>query len=140
MQLFGMVGFAEGLWSQMIAELWLGTYLVAALGLFAVVRQSRALAAAALVVTVAVALFYCPWQAFFAASNDDPDWQSLLSAWRTAATGWVVVSVAAGANMLSLVVWHSRRSREQPDAKPNRALQQTGHATDGSPSSYVNPA
>jgi hypothetical protein len=123
MQLFGMVGFAEGEWAMMILELWLGTIIVAVLALTALVLRSINFGTAALmfgntalVVDLIVALVYVPWHAFLAAPGDDTDWHSLLRAWRSAATVWVVVSVAAWVILLWVVVRYSRRLREQPDS------------------------
>ena len=118
MQLFGMAGFAEGLWAQMIGELWIGTLLVAVLALLALRRRSLRFAVAALLLDGAVALLYAPWGAFFAASNDDPDWQSLLNAWQTTATCWVSVSIAAGVVTFWLLVWYSRQHCKTPAAEP----------------------
>jgi hypothetical protein len=115
---FGMAGFAEGVWTQMIGELWLGTIIIAVLSLTALVRRSIRYAAAALVVDVVVALLYFPWMAFFAVTNDDTDWQSVLSVWRTATTAWVGISIAAGGVTLWLLGWSSRR-REHLDTEPN---------------------
>jgi hypothetical protein len=115
---FGMAGFAEGMWAQMIGELWLGTIIIAVLTLTALVRRSIRYAAAALVVDVVVALLYFPWMAFFAATSDDTDRQSVLSAWRTATTAWVGISIAAGGVTLWLVGWDSRR-REHLATEPN---------------------
>jgi hypothetical protein len=125
MQLFGMAGFAEGLWAQMIVELYIGTLVVAVLTLLAFMQQSRAFAVAALLTNVVVALLYLPWEAFLAASSDDTDWQSLLSAWRTAATWWVGISVAAGTITLWLFARNSRCFHKPLDVNSNQPLQQT---------------
>src|SRR5579872_919976 len=117
-----MVGFAEGIELQMILEVWIGTIIIAVLALTALVLRSIKFGSAALkfgiaalVVDVLVALGYSPWFAFFAATGDDPDWHSLLRAWRTAAKWWVVVSVAAGVILLWVVDLRSRRLRERSD-------------------------
>ena len=128
MQLYGMAGFAEGAWAQMISELWLGTILVAVLALVALGRRSRNLAIAALLLDGVVALVYAPWEAFSAASNDDTDWQSLLRAWQTAASFWVGVSIAAGMVTVWLLAWSSRHHRKTPNAEPNQPLPPTGAA------------
>ncbi len=128
MQLLGMVGFGEGLWTQMIGELCLGTFIVAVLTLVALVRRSHALAVAALLVNVVVALLYFPWQAFYVASSDDTDWQSLLTAWQIAATWWAGVSIAAVTITLWLFARAPQRSPKAPDAKPSKRLPELAKA------------
>jgi hypothetical protein len=119
-----MVGFAEGECAMAILELWLGTIIVGILALTALMlslkfgKAAVKFGTAALVVDVLVAMVYVPWGAFFAAPGDDPDWHSLLCAWRTAARWWVIVSIATGVILRWLVVRHSTRLRKQTDAKP----------------------
>jgi hypothetical protein len=48
MQLFGMVGFAEGEWAMMILELWLCTIIVGVLALTALALRSLKFGIAAL--------------------------------------------------------------------------------------------
>jgi hypothetical protein len=112
----------------MIGELWLGTILIAILTETALVRQSIRFVIAALSVDFFVALLYVPWMAFFASSSDDTDWQSILAAWRTAATGWVAVSTATLAILLWLVGWNFIR-RGDLSAEPNLTDGRDGSAT-----------
>src|SRR5262249_39126157 len=108
-----MVGFAEGVFSMMILELWLGTIIVVGLALTALVRLSIPFGIAAVIFDLIVAVMYFPWMAFVASSNDDPDWQSLLSGWRQAAAAWVGVSIVAGAGLSWLLARNSQRVWDQ---------------------------
>jgi hypothetical protein len=108
--LIGMAGLAEAAWATMIGLLCIGTFIVAVLAMIALVFRSRIAAAVSLMVDLVVAWFLYHWEAFKAGSNDDPDWQSLLSTWRNAAGWWIAVSVAAVICAL-WIFWKPRRQK-----------------------------
>lgn len=66
---FAMVGFAEGLWSQMIGMLTIGTLIVAVLSVAALQLRSRWLALLAVLIDLVVAWAFWPWEAFSAPSQ-----------------------------------------------------------------------
>jgi hypothetical protein len=115
--LLGMMGFAEGLWHQMIGLLCVGTFVVAVLAVIALVFRSRIAAIASLVVDFFVTLIFVPWEAFLASPNGDSDWQDIIRSWRTVACWWVGVSVAALLSALWSFLRSSGRRAELPKPK-----------------------
>jgi hypothetical protein len=114
----------------MIGELGLGTFVVAILGLITLAFRSRIAAITSLVLTLLLGLLYFPWQAFAAATNDDPDWQSILSSWRFFAGCWVGVCILA---ILS-TFWAFRRSvAGPPSPAPSEPQEEEEHEQDAFP-------
>jgi hypothetical protein len=107
MVLLGMVGFAEGIISEILGMMCIGVFLVTVCAALGLCLRSRVAAVAGLLLVAVTAFLFLPWQAFTLEPSDDSDAQALDATYLFLARWWVLASVAAVAGAVR-AFWRRR--------------------------------
>jgi hypothetical protein len=95
MLLLGMVGFGEGVIAAELVLMCFGVFLLTCCALLGLFLRSRGGAVAGLLLLLATAYLFQPWQAFVMERSTDWDAQSLRETYLGLARWWVLASLAA---------------------------------------------